>query len=472
MKQILRLTLVCLMALFCGTTFAQTTETFDFTGDEAYGMPLLSGSTSEYNADPTICKEGIVTLTLNGDTRWWHTSSGNELRLYSSSSASSSFTVSVPDEYVVTTVEISGDRKFAVDGTYDGGVWTGSANSVTFTPDGSRQGVKSIVVTYEEAPDTYVAVPTIEGDATFEGTTDVTITGPEGSTIYYTINGDEPTTSSASGASPLTFTLDNSATVKAIAAMNGNQSEVATATFIKVEFTDMTIAGLHELTSGKDYVNLTINNGKVVYIDNRYKRPNVFVREGDKAIMFYSTELPFTENAVVSGTVKVDFTIYNGAIPEVKDNDFTDASLLTITASDEQAQPVTATLQDILSGQHKCDLVKFYDVNITAEGEEGEEDYFVTDGRSVVQLYGNDNAVKDYANDGKSYNLTAVYNSFYFASAQVLPISVEEATGIDGVTVDNSEFDENAPVYNLAGQRVSKNAKGILIQNGKKFIRK
>ena len=31
-------------------------------------------------------------------------------------------------------------------------------------------------------------------------------------------------------------------------------------------------------------------------------------------------------------------------------------------------------------------------------------------------------------------------------------------------------FDENAPIYNIMGQRVNKNTKGILIQNGKKFI--
>ena len=43
-------------------------------------------------------------------------------------------------------------------------------------------------------------------------------------------------------------------------------------------------------------------------------------------------------------------------------------------------------------------------------------------------------------------------------------------TGIDNVTVD--ELDENAPIYNLAGQRVSKDAKGIVIQNGKKYIRR
>ncbi|MGN1375092.1 MAG: hypothetical protein ACI4V5_00910 [Prevotella sp.] len=42
--------------------------------------------------------------------------------------------------------------------------------------------------------------------------------------------------------------------------------------------------------------------------------------------------------------------------------------------------------------------------------------------------------------------------------------------GINGITVDGAD-NANAPVFNLAGQRVSKEAKGILIQNGKKFIK-
>lgn len=43
------------------------------------------------------------------------------------------------------------------------------------------------------------------------------------------------------------------------------------------------------------------------------------------------------------------------------------------------------------------------------------------------------------------------------------------STGINDINVAPVAND-NAPVYNLAGQRVSKDAKGILIQNGKKFI--
>lgn len=44
--------------------------------------------------------------------------------------------------------------------------------------------------------------------------------------------------------------------------------------------------------------------------------------------------------------------------------------------------------------------------------------------------------------------------------------------GTDGINeiTGNAVADKDAPVYNLAGQRVNKTAKGILIQNGKKFI--
>lgn len=42
-------------------------------------------------------------------------------------------------------------------------------------------------------------------------------------------------------------------------------------------------------------------------------------------------------------------------------------------------------------------------------------------------------------------------------------------------TLDNftiSQFDNDAPIFNLAGQRVGKNYKGVVIQNGKKYIQK
>lgn len=46
-------------------------------------------------------------------------------------------------------------------------------------------------------------------------------------------------------------------------------------------------------------------------------------------------------------------------------------------------------------------------------------------------------------------------------------------TTSDGIeTVSSIELNENVPIYNPAGQCVSKDYKGVVIQNGKKFIKR
>lgn len=47
----------------------------------------------------------------------------------------------------------------------------------------------------------------------------------------------------------------------------------------------------------------------------------------------------------------------------------------------------------------------------------------------------------------------------------------DETTGIANVDI-NDNFDANAPMYNLAGQRVGKNYKGVVVVNGKKVVLK
>lgn len=52
--------------------------------------------------------------------------------------------------------------------------------------------------------------------------------------------------------------------------------------------------------------------------------------------------------------------------------------------------------------------------------------------------------------------------------------TVEELTTGTGISsaVVASKVNANAPIYNLAGQKVSKSYKGVVIQNGKKFVQK
>ena len=80
---------------------------------------------------------------------------------------------------------------------------------------------------------TTVAAPTISGTTTFTDSTTVTISGPSGSTVYYTTDGSTPTAESAEYESALT--LSATTTVKAIAVKDGIASSVASKTFTKSE---------------------------------------------------------------------------------------------------------------------------------------------------------------------------------------------------------------------------------------------
>ena len=106
------------------------------------------------------------------------------------------------------------------------------------------------------------AAPTITGESSFLDKTTVTITNAasaEGATIYYTTNGDDPTTSSSIYSDP--FEITTTTTVKAIAkkASDTNASSVVTKTFTKI--TPLTVA--QALTA----INALDDNGT---IDDQY----------------------------------------------------------------------------------------------------------------------------------------------------------------------------------------------------------
>jgi hypothetical protein len=74
-----------------------------------------------------------------------------------------------------------------------------------------------------------------------------------------------------------------------------------------------------------------------------------------------------------------------------------------------------------------------------------------------IKVYG---TVKTY------FNVTGIKNtsSYEFTGEST---TITDATGINNVTTDANE---NAAIYNVAGQRVNKAVKGVYIQNGKKFV--
>lgn len=49
-------------------------------------------------------------------------------------------------------------------------------------------------------------------------------------------------------------------------------------------------------------------------------------------------------------------------------------------------------------------------------------------------------------------------------------IEVSTKSGINDVESDSAELDETKPFYNLNGQKVNKDTKGLILQKGKKVL--
>ena len=76
-----------------------------------------------------------------------------------------------------------------------------------------------------------VAAPQFTGETPFTESTQVTISGPDGASIYYTVDGTTPSAESTQYAEPLTFS--ETTTLKAIAIKDGVSSEVTSRTYTK-----------------------------------------------------------------------------------------------------------------------------------------------------------------------------------------------------------------------------------------------
>ena len=69
----------------------------------------------------------------------------------------------------------------------------------------------------------------------------------------------------------------------------------------------------------------------------------------------------------------------------------------------------------------------------------------------------------------------SVFSIWSFGDGQVTAslVKVEAFDVVTGINAVRTMVEnENAPIYNLAGQRVDKSFKGVVIKNGKKFIQK
>lgn len=193
---------------------------------------------------------------------------------------------------------------------------------------------------------------------------------------------------------------------------------------------------------------------------------STFVRDASGALLLYNAGLDLSTNQIVNGKVMLNRSQYN-KMPQAKAiSGSTTKEGLTITDGSEAA-PVEITPAE--AANNVANLVLLKGVTIKANSSR----YYAFAGNDSVQLFNGfyiENINIKATDQGEVATVKGIverYNSTY----EVYPIEITTvSTGINEINA--KEALKDAPVYNLAGQRVDKNYRGVVIINGKKYLNK
>lgn len=299
-------------------------------GDVEITFTSQGEQTTDGGGEFTVTNEGVSLAVSKG------LSNGTEYRIYKGQTLTVSSTVG-NIKSIVFTCTANGTAKqgpgnFEVaDGTYTyeeagpTGTWTGDAAEVVFTASSNQVRATSIVVTVaQDANVVSVTKPTITpATGTYTSEQTVTITGEEGTTLYYALNDGD----FQAYAEP--FTVSETTTVKAKAVdADGNESSVATSVITIIEAETWSSIAEAKAASTADGVFgvLTLENALVTYVSGYY----TYITDGTDAILIYgSTGLNAGDK--VTGTVTGSNIIYSSGKGAVEISINVDGASLDVT---------------------------------------------------------------------------------------------------------------------------------------------
>lgn len=269
---------------------------------------------------------------------------------------------------------------------YDAIVWFDSFNGTY--PQGKAILVEPVITSLE--------APIISGEETFTSTTTVTITSTENvAKIYYTLNGEEPTQASTLYEKP--FTLDKTATMKAVAIYKEVRSTTAQKTFTKMDLSaPKTIAELFELQQDLNEVNVKLADAQVVYADGKN---NYIVRENNKALDLLNTSLSLKQGQKVTGTVMLSVKFNNGILTASDVTGKTNGTNLTLSGEETAPLPIEcASLADV--NNYPGDLISLKNKKYNFQSR-----YLLENWNYVYLSNGS-----EFNMEGKYYDVTIWYN--------------------------------------------------------------
>ncbi len=387
--------LVTLLAMIvCMGAWGQETGTITFGNN---GTKINSDSVTGNDN-----KGNTWTITTAGTTSYTQSTNYSQVGSSSKPATSITFTTTLANDVTITSFSAKFGGNNGTAGTVtlkvgDTTVGTGSLNAandvtvssttsatgkvITVTVTGISKGVKcyNITYTYGSGSQQIVSAPTFSLDGgTYTKAQSVTLScATEGATIYYTTDGNDPTTNSPQYTEPISIT--ETTTLKAIASKGTETSSVATATYTILS--PLTIAEARAQETGD-----VITSGIVTSFSTANSGNTAYIQDATAGICVYgNVNLTVGDEISVQGAL----TTYRGLL------EITNPTC-NVISSGKTVTPTVKTIAEINSDNTlQGILVKIENATVTAIN--GQSTTIEQDGNSIVVrgISGVDYAVDD-----------------------------------------------------------------------------
>ena len=277
--------------------------------------------------------------------------------------------------------------------------------------------LKAIAIKDEE--NSYVAIATYTmkcatptfsvATGTYTSVQNVTITSTVGASIYYTLDGTTPTSSSSAynGA----ISIDETKTLKAIAIKgNWENSDVASATYT-IDLPLTTIQAIFDASSPSSTHYVTFNNWVVSGVRPGSPSNKAYVTDGEKGFAISNSNHGFTVGDVLSGTVQCSLSRSNGAAQITNITSSTDG----LTVSSGGVISVANIAMADLSGVNTGALVSYNDLSYDGTN--------LSDGTTSIKPYSDLMSLSSLfpgEPEDHKYHVTGVYLQ-YNSTKEILP---------------------------------------------------
>ena len=185
---------------------------------------------------------------------------------------------------------------------------------------------------------------------------------------------------------------------------------------------------------------------------------NHVLSDATGAILVYDKNLAFNQGHQVNGTI-IGTKVTYGGLAELKN-----VSEHNLVQKAGSITPTTIAASEIVNKEILSGLYKVQNVTVAYDADA--KRYFIMNGDTkVIMLYDEFKAVTLAEGTYDIEGIRGKYND----TDQFWVTSLTTTSGIQSVKMGE---DANAPIYNLAGQKVGVGYKGLVIMNGKKVIQK